>query len=121
MTRITSKEQYEWAIKRVETLLPFVHDDTPRTDPASIELELISSLVADYSEEVFDIGEPSLKEVLKLRMHELGLSQKDLANRLEISPSRINDFCMGRAEPTLKTAKKIYQKLHISPAIILSN
>ena len=54
-------------------------------------------------------------------MHELGLSQKDLAKLLEVSPSRVNDYFMGRAEPTLKTAKKIYQKLNISPAIILSN
>ena len=121
MTRITTKEQYEWALQRVEQLLPFVNDQTPRTDPASIELELLSNLVADYSEEVFDIGEPSLKEVLKLRMHELGLSQKDLAKLLEVSPSRVNDYFMGRAEPTLKTAKKIYQKLNISPANILSN
>ncbi len=121
MTRITTREQYEWAIQRVEQLLPFVNDTTPRNDPASIELELLSNLVADYSEEVFDIGEPSLREVLKLRMHELGLSQKDLAKLLEVSPSRVNDYFMGRAEPTLKTAKKIYQKLNISPAIILSN
>ena len=119
MTKITTREQYEWAKGRVEELFPTVHEDTPSTDPASIELELLSNLVADYSEEVFDIGEPSLKEVLKLRMHELGISQKDLANMLEISPSRVNDYFMGRAEPTLKTAKKIYQRLHISPAIIL--
>lgn len=121
MARISTKEQYEWAKRRVEELFPFVKDNTPSTDPACIELELLSSLVADYSEEVFDIGEPNLKEVLRLRMHELGLSQKDLANLLEISPSRINDFFSGRAEPTLKTAKKIYQRLHISPAIILGN
>ena len=121
MTKITTREQYEWAKGRVEELFPNVHENTPSTDPASIELELLSNLVADYSEEVFDIGEPSLKEVLKLRMHELGISQKDLANMLEISASRVNDYFMGRAEPTLKTAKKIYQRLHISPAIILGN
>ena len=121
MTRITTREQYEWALRRVEELLPFVDDDTPSTEPAYIELELLSNLVADYSEEVFDIGEPSLKEVLRLRMHELGLNQRDLAKMLDISPSRINDFFMGRAEPTLKTAKKIYQKLNISPAIILGS
>lgn len=40
--------QYEWAVKRVEELLPLVTDDTPRTDPNSIELELLSNMVADY-------------------------------------------------------------------------
>lgn len=62
MTQITTKEQYEWAVKRVEELLPLVHDDTPRNDPASIELEILSNLVADYSENNFSIGKPTLND-----------------------------------------------------------
>lgn len=120
MTKITTIEQYEWAVKRVEELIPLVNDDTPVNSPESIELQLLSNLVADYSEEHFDIGEPSLKDVLKLRMQELGLTQKGLAQLLEVSPSRINDFFTGRAEPTLKTARKICSRLNISPTIILS-
>lgn len=57
MIKIETKEQYEWALKRVEQLLPLVNDDTPRTDPNSIELELLSNLVADYSEAHYSLGE----------------------------------------------------------------
>lgn len=53
MTRITRKEQYEWAVKKVEGLLNRVTDTTPPEDPDRIELELLSNLVADYSEEHF--------------------------------------------------------------------
>ena len=49
MTKIENIEQYEWALSRVEQLLPLVDDNTPRTNPNSIELELLSNLVADYS------------------------------------------------------------------------
>lgn len=76
MTKIENKVQYEWAIKRVEELLPLVDDNTPLDDPNSIELELLSNLVADYSDEHFAIGEPTLVDVLKLRMYEMGLTQK---------------------------------------------
>ena len=55
MIKIENNEQYEWAVARVEQLLPLVDDTTPRTDPNSIELELLSNLVADYSEEHFSI------------------------------------------------------------------
>lgn len=65
MTKIENVEQYEWAVARVEQLLPLVTDSTPRTDPNSIELELLSNLVADYSEEHFDIGKPSLLHVIQ--------------------------------------------------------
>ena len=50
MTTIKNEEQYDWAVKRVEELLPLVDDNTPRNDPHSIELELLSNLVADYSD-----------------------------------------------------------------------
>lgn len=55
MTQIINDAQYKWALERVEELLPLVTDETPVTDPASIELELLSNLVADYSETHFSI------------------------------------------------------------------
>lgn len=59
MTRIENQAQYEWAVKRVEELLPLVDDSTSLSDPNCIELELLSKLVADYSEEHFALGESS--------------------------------------------------------------
>lgn len=59
MTRIENEQQYEWAVARVEELLPLVTDETPLTDPNCIELQLLSNLVADYSEEHYAIGKPS--------------------------------------------------------------
>ena len=56
MAKIERKAQYEWAVKRVEALLPLVGEDAPEDDPARIELELLSELVSDYSEEHFAIG-----------------------------------------------------------------
>ena len=92
MTKIENQAQYEWAVKRVEELLPLVKDDTPLNDPNSIELELLSNLVADYSEEHFALGEPTLVDVLKLRMYEMGLNQKSLAKLVGVSPSRLSDY-----------------------------
>ena len=119
MTRITRKEQYDWAVSRVEELLPLVSDVTPENDPASIELELLSSLVADYSEENFSIGEPSLCDIMNLRMYEMELTQKGLAELIGVSPSRISDFFSGRAEPTLSVARRISKCLKIDASIVL--
>lgn len=46
MTKIENQVQYEWAVNRVEQLLLLVDDNTPLNDPNSIELELLSNLVA---------------------------------------------------------------------------
>ena len=66
MTKIENKAQYDWAVNRVEELLSLVDDNTPKDDASLIELELLSNLVADYSEEHFAIGTPALADVMKL-------------------------------------------------------
>lgn len=119
MTRIENNMQYEWAVKRVEELLPLVNDTTPIDDPKSIELELLSNLVADYSEEHFALEPPTLAEIIKLRMYEMGLTQTNLAKLLSVSPSRISEYLSGKSEPTLKIAKEISRQLNIDANIIL--
>ena len=119
ITKIETMAQYDWAVKRVEELLPLVTDETPLDDSNSIELELLSNLVADYSEEHFALGEPTLVDVLKLRMYEMGLNQKSLAKLIGVSPSRLSDYISGKCEPTLKVAREISRKLNIDANIVL--
>lgn len=119
MTKIENLVQYEWAVKRVEELLPLVDDNASATDPNCIELELLSNLVADYSDEHFSIGTPALTDVLKLRMYEMGLTQKSLSELIGVSPSRLSDYISGKCEPTLKVAREISRKLNIDASIVL--
>lgn len=119
MTKIENQAQYEWAIKRVEELLPLVDDNTSLDDPNSIELELLSNLVADYSDEHFAIGKPTLVDVLKLRMYEMGLTPKALSTLIGVSPSRLSDYVSGKCEPTLKVAREMSRKLNIDANIVL--
>ena len=55
MVKLENIDQYNWAVPRVETLLPLVDEDMPADSPERIELELLSGLVADYSEEHFSL------------------------------------------------------------------
>lgn len=52
MDRIT-KEQYEFALNRIEDLLPLVTDDTPASDKNAIELTLMSDIVESYERNIF--------------------------------------------------------------------
>lgn len=119
MTQAMTPTQYEWAVVRVEELLPLVGEDTPKDNPHLIELELLSHLVSDYSDRHFSIGSPSLVEVLQLRLYEMNLTQKELAGMLGISPSRVSDYLAKRSEPTLPIARLMCQKLHIDPTVVL--
>lgn len=118
-TTIENEAQYDWAMKRIDELLPLVNDDTPDNDPNSIELYLLSRLVEEYEDVHYPIGTPSLIGVLKLRMYEMGLSQAALAKKIGVSPSRISDFISGKAEPTMRVGRRISKELNIDPAIVL--
>ena len=50
LKKINNREEYDWAVQRVEELLPLVDDDTPISDKNSLELERLSNMVADYSD-----------------------------------------------------------------------
>lgn len=118
-TKIENETQYNWAMNRIDQLLPLVTDDTADDDPYSIELYLLSTLVQEYEDVHYPIEEPSLIDVIKLRMYEMGLTQASLAKKIGVSPSRICDFLSGRAEPTLQVGRRISTELSIDPAIVL--
>lgn len=117
--KIENEAQYEWACRKVDALLPLVNDKTPVDDPYYIELNLISSLIEEYEELHYPIGKPSLIDVIKLRMYEMGLNQLALSGLLGISTSRVSEVLSGKKQPTLAQAREISRRLNIDPAIVL--
>lgn len=114
-----TKNQYEYALNRIEELLPRVTDETPLSDPASIELEIVSDIVETYEKLHYPIEKPTIGELISLSIEEKGMSQKQLASELGISPSRVSEYINGKAEPTLRIARSICTVLGIAPAAIL--
>lgn len=119
MAQIKDEKQYRAALARIDELLKVCHNDTPATDKNMLELDLISDLVADYEEEHYPITAPSLIESIQLRMYEMGLTKKALAEMLGISMASINKIITGKGEPSLQTGREISRKLNIDPAIVL--
>ena len=118
MSKIT-KEQYEFALARIEELLPIVDDNTPANDRNAIELTMMSDVVIDYEKEHFPISKPTVAQLIQLSLEEKQMSQKQLAQEIGVSQSRISDYVSGRAEPTLKIARLLCMTLGITPAAML--
>lgn len=119
MAKIQDRNAYDATMARIEEFLPLVNDDTPKTDKNLVELDILSELVSEYEDEHYPIKSPSLIDILKLRMYEMGLNQTKLSELLGVSPSRISDYFSGRCEPTLNVARKMNQKLGIDANVIL--
>jgi HTH-type transcriptional regulator / antitoxin HigA len=118
MNKIT-KEQYEFALGKVEELLPLVGEDCPANDKKAIELSVMSDIVIAYEKEHYPIEKPTVSELIGASLEEKGMNQKQLAGEIGVSPSRISDYVSGRSEPTLKIARLLCRVLNISPNAML--
>ncbi len=120
MAQIKTEKEYKAAMARIDELLPLTWlDGTPEDSPENIELELLSELVAEYEDIHYPIGKPSLIDIIKLRMYEMGLSQKAIAALLGISEPRMSEIMHGKVEPSLSLARNISRKLNIDAGIVL--
>jgi Predicted transcription regulator containing HTH domain len=118
MENIT-KERYEYALVRVEELLPMVDDNTPANDKNALELSIMSDIIIDYEKKYYPIAKPTVADLIELSLEEKGMNQRQLAGEIGVSPSRVNDYISGRAEPTLKIARLLCKILNITPEAML--
>lgn len=116
---VMNEQAYRAALKRIDELLPLMGDDVPRNDPNVLELDMLSDMVEEYEEVHYPISKPSVADVIRLRMYEMGLNQQGVAALLGVSPSRISELLHGKAEPTLAVARNMVKKLNIAPEVAL--
>jgi HTH-type transcriptional regulator/antitoxin HigA len=119
MAELENEKQYEVMLERIEELLPLISNETPITDRNMIELVVISNLVEEYEEKYYPVEMPTLPEIIRYEMAERGITQKELAEMLGVSPSRISEYMTGKAEPTLKVARILNKKLDIDADFLL--
>lgn len=116
---IQTEKEYKAIVERIETLLQDANNIENKEAKGYIELNVLSNLVADYEERTYPIKKPSLVEVVKMRMAEMGLNQKRLSELLGVSTSRISEYLNGKSEPPLNVARSISVKLDIDASIVL--
>lgn len=119
MKRIVNITEYEAIMTRVNELVEMVDDHTPVTDKNFIELDFLTDLIVAYEKEHYAIGKLSLRDVMKARMEEMNITQRALAEMLEISAPRVSEYLTGKSEPTLQIARRIQKQLHIDASVIL--
>ena len=119
MKTVKTYAEYEDAVKKIDLLLEKIGDNHSYDNPDFVMMDRLSGLVADYEDKHYNIETPSLIEVIKLRMYEMGLKQSDLAEKLGVPSTRISEYLRGKRDITLDVARKLHSQLNIDGDIIL--
>ena len=114
-----TREKYEYAQARIDALLRQITENTREDDPLMVELMIVTDVVEAYESVHCHIATPSLGEIILDALETSGMSARQLAEKINVSPSRISDYIHNRAEPTLKIARQLCLVLGIAPAEML--
>lgn len=118
MAEIT-KLQYEYALERIEELLPHVGNNVPASDKHMIEMDIVTDIVSRYEAVHFPIKKPTLGELILDALSTYNMTSKELAEKLGISAPRVSAYIHGNSEPSLKIARGLCDILHLTPAQVL--
>ncbi|MBS7786627.1 helix-turn-helix domain-containing protein [Flavobacterium sp. CYK-55] len=86
--------------------------------PESDELDLLMVLVKDYDEKHYQLPELDALEVIKYKMQELGMKNKDLEPIIG-SKGHVSAILSGKREITLKMAQKLKNYFGIPAEVFL--
>ena len=125
--QIQSQEEYQQVMEQIESYLTKstqsggFHTLTPPERKTLQELSLLAEAWEDNIP-LMPLKQPqTIVQMLDLKMYEMKLKQKDLADMLGISTTRLSEVMQGKRKVNMDLAKKLYQVLHIDPAFLLEN
>ena len=112
---LKSEAEYNIALERTIAIF-HSEEGTPESD----ELDVLLLLIKDYEDRHYNIPAPDPIEVIKLKLEEMGLKQKDLEPIIG-SKGYVSQVLSGKKELTLKMVKGLHHYLGISADIFLAD
>ena len=124
--QLKSREEYNLTMNKIEGFLQKAtalggFDKLPKEDEE--QLAVLSNLAEQYEDSIplMPIKQPSsLAEMIRFKMFEKNLKQKQLAAILEISEANVSGVLTGKRKLTYELAKKLHVKLDIDAHFLLT-
>ncbi len=121
---INNREDYEIVMKQIEVLLQKSTEGglALLSENEKDKLALLSLKAEKFEDSIplLPIKAPStIAEMIRLKMFEMNIKQKQLAKLLEVSEARVSEILSGKRKLTFDLAKKLHYKLKIEADFIL--
>ncbi len=112
---IRTEIDYDSALDRLLVIF-----DAPTNSNEGDEAEILSLLIENYENEYYPIEAPDPIEVIKIRMEEMNLKQKDLVGVIG-GKSRVSEILHKKKKLTVDMIRKLAEMLNLSASILVNN
>jgi len=117
---ITSEAQHAEMLSKIDALMRKGEKNV--TEEESEEIRAIGTALQKYEQGIYKIPAPAtLEGMIELRMYEMRLKQKDLAETLGVSPVKLSMILSGKQKPDIPFIKALHTKLKVPADFILEH
>jgi HTH-type transcriptional regulator/antitoxin HigA len=112
---IKTENDYQIALSRLDEIF-----EAPENTPEGDEADLLALLIDEYENKHYPIEAPDPIEAIRIRMEEMQLKQKDLANELG-GKNRVSEILNRKRKLTVDMIRKLADKLKLSASLLIQD
>ena len=112
---IKTENDYQLALSRLDEIF-----EAPENTPEGDEADLLALLIDEYENMHYPIEAPDPIEAIRIRMEEMQLKQKDLANELG-GKNRVSEILNRKRKLTVDMIRKLADKLKLSASLLIQD
>lgn len=117
---IKTEQEYRAAAAQIEVYLKKGFANLSPVETS--DLEKITKAAAAFEKQHYQVPKPSsIAEMIELKMYEMRLNQKKLAELMKIAPDKLSQILNGKRDPDVAFLKAAHQKLGIDASFLLNH
>ncbi|MDB5152198.1 MAG: Helix-turn-helix domain protein [Mucilaginibacter sp.] len=120
MKTIKNEADYKNVMAKIDSLMAKGSDNISKGELA--EIRTLAQSAQGYEQARYVIEAPStLIGMIEMRMFEMKLRQRDLAQKLNVSDAKLSLIMNGKQKPGVDFLKAVHSQLHIDAEFILEH
>lgn len=117
---IKSAEDYDAVMAKIDALM--AKGSASVSPKELVEIKQLAKSLQSYEQAKYVIDLPTtLAGMIEMKMYELKLKQKDLAQQLNISTAKLSLIMNGKQKPDVAFLKSVHSQLQIDAAFLLEH
>jgi HTH-type transcriptional regulator/antitoxin HigA len=120
MKKIQSDNEYDHLMYKIDQLMAKGSENVSQEELA--EIRSLALIVQEYEQSKYIVEAPTtLTGMIEMRMYELKLNQKQMAEKLNVSPAKLSLIMSGKQRADIAFLKAVHKILDVDAGFVLEH